>query len=152
MKSRHNPDTLQDVLTAKSGKLAKIQQKAGQLQVINQFLTTQLIPGCEEYCRVANLRQGVLVIEVASGVWKTRLLQLSQSILSHMQEHISTSLHTVELIVNPQLFNEKPEEPKPNPRKISTDTAQHLVALAEHAPPELAATLSRLAKLANRDK
>ncbi|MGB0899853.1 MAG: hypothetical protein ACPGSN_11395, partial [Psychrobium sp.] len=64
----------------------------------------------------------------------------------------STSLHTVELIVNPQLFNEKPEEPKPNPRKISTDTAQHLVALAEHAPPELAATLSRLAKLANRDK
>tara|TARA_B110001452_G_scaffold237013_1_gene216618 strand:+ start:910 stop:1368 length:459 start_codon:yes stop_codon:yes gene_type:complete len=152
MKSRHNPDTLQDVMTAKSGKLAKIQQKAGQLQVINQFLTTQLIPGCEEYCRVANLRQGILVIEVASGVWKTRLLQLSQSILSHMQEHISPSLHTVELIVNPQLFNERPEEPKPNPRKISADTAQHLVALAEHAPPELAATLSRLAKLANRDK
>lgn len=152
MKPRHTPDSLQDVLTTKSNKLAKIQQKAGQLQVINQFLTTQLIPGSEEYCRVANLRQGILVIEVASGVWKTRLMQLSQSILSQMQQQISPSLNAIELRVNPELFNEQPEKPKPNPRKISENTAQHLTVLAESAPPKLAATLSRLAKLANRDR
>ncbi|MGB0835220.1 MAG: DUF721 domain-containing protein [Psychrobium sp.] len=150
MKSRHTPDSLQDVLTAKSGKLAKIQQKAGQLQVVNQFLTTELIPGSEEYCRVANLRQGVLVIEVASGVWKTRLMQLSQSILMQMQQSISPALHSVELVVNPELFNDKPAEPKPNSRKISAETAEHLTALAQSAPPELAATLTRLAKLSKR--
>jgi len=150
MNPRRTPDSLHQIMTAKSGKLAKIQQKAGQLQVINQFLTNELIPGSHEYCRVANLRQGILIIEVASGVWKTRLSQLSHSILEHMREHVSPSLSSIELKVNPALFNEKPPTPKPNPRKISNDTAQHLNALAEHAPPEMAATLKRLANLAKR--
>ncbi len=150
MKPRRTPDSLHKIMTSNSGKLAKIQQKAGQLQVINQFLTSELIPGSDEYCRVANLRQGVLIIEVASGVWKTRLLQLSNSILEHMREHVSPSLYSIELNVNPALFNERAEAPKPNPRKISHDTAQHLMSVAEIAPPELAATLHRLAKLAKR--
>jgi len=150
MKPRRTPDSLHKIMTSNSGKLAKIQQKAGQLQVINQFLTSELIPGSDEYCRVANLRQGVLIIEVASGVWKTRLLQLSNSILEHMREHVSPSLYSIELNVNPALFNERTEAPKPNPRKISHDTAQHLMSVAEIAPPELAATLYRLAKLAKR--
>jgi hypothetical protein len=150
MNPRHTPDSLRHIMTTKSGKLAKIQQKAGQLQVINQFLTNELIPGSHEYCRVANLRQGILIIEVASGVWKTRLMQLSSSILEHMRQHVSPSLNSIELKVNPALFNEKPPELKPNPRKISNDTAQHLKALAEHAPPEMAATLKRLASLAKR--
>lgn len=150
MNPRHTPDSLHQLMTAKSGKLAKIQQKAGQLQVINEFLTSELIPGSDEYCRVANLRQGILIIEVASGVWKTRLMQLSHSILEHMRQHVSPSLVSIELKVNPALFNEKPPEPKPNPRKISNETAQHLTTLAQSAPPELAATLKRLASLAKR--
>jgi len=150
MKPRRSPDSLHKIITSKSGKLAKIQQKAGQLQVINQFLTSELIPGSDEYCRVANLRQGILIIEVASGVWKTRLLQLSNSILEHMREHVSSSLHSIELHVNPALFNEKSEAVKPNPRRISEDTAQHLMSVAQVAPPELAATLKRLANLAKR--
>jgi len=133
-----------------TNKLAKIQQKAGQLQAINEFLVKELIPGSHEYCRVANLRQGVLIIEVASGVWKTRLLQLSYSILEQMKLNISLPLKSIELKVNPELFNDKTEKLKPNPRKISDDTAQHLIALAKMSPPKLAATLNRLANLAKR--
>lgn len=151
MKPRRIPNSLHKIITTDSGKLAKIQQKAGQLQVINQFLTHELIPGSDEYCRVANLRQGILIIEVASGVWKTRLLQLSNSILENMREHVSPSLQSIELIVNPVLFNEKKEVVKPNPRRISHDTAQHLMSVAQDAPPELAATLKRLANLAKRN-
>jgi len=131
-------------------KLVKIQQKAGQLQAINEFLVKELIPGSHEYCRVANLRKGVLIIEVASGVWKTRLLQLSYSILEQMKLNMSFPLESIELKVNPELFNEQTEELKPNPRKISNKTAEHLTALAQMSPPKLAATLNRLASLAKR--
>lgn len=150
MNSRRTPDSINQIMKTNTSKLAKIQQKAGQLQAINAFLTKELIPGSEEYCRVANLRQGVLIIEVASGVWKTRLLQLSYSILEQMKLNISLPLESIELKVNPALFNEKAEVPKPNPRKISNDTAQHLTALAEMSPPKLAATLNRLAALAKK--
>ena len=150
MKSRRTPDSINHIMSNQSGNLAKIQQKAGQLQVINTFLTNELIPGSHEYCRVANLRKGILIIEVASGVWKTRLMQLSNSILEQMRLQVSASLVGIELKVNPALFNEKSQVAKPNPRKISNDTAQQLTALAEIAPPELAATLKRLASLATR--
>jgi len=150
MNSRRTPDSINQIMKTNTSKLAKIQQKAGQLQAINEFLVKELIPGSQEYCRVANLRQGVLIIEVASGVWKTRLLQLSYSILEQMKLNISLPLESIELKVNPELFKKRNEEFKPNPRKISDNTAQHLIALAEMSPPKLAATLNRLASLAKR--
>ncbi|MDP2561469.1 DUF721 domain-containing protein [Psychrobium sp. 1_MG-2023] len=151
MNQRHTPDSIHHLMTSKSGKLAKIQQKASQLQVINLFLTTHLLPDSENYCRVANLRQGVLVIEVASGVWSTRLLQLKEHFLLQIRQQLIPNLANIEIKVNPQLFVTKPA-PKPNSREISAQTAEHLNTLAEHAPAELAEKLQRLAKLARRHK
>lgn len=150
MNSRRTPDSINQIMKTSTTKLVKIQQKAGQLQAINEFLVKELIPGSHEYCRVANLRKGVLIIEVASGVWKTRLLQLSYSILEQMKLNMSFPLESIELKVNPELFNEQTEELTPNPRKISNKTAEHLTALAQMSPPKLAATLNRLASLAKR--
>ncbi len=149
MNQRHTPDSIHHLMTSKSGKLAKIQQKASQLQLINHFLTNNLLPGCDDYCRVANLRQGILVIEVASGAWATRLQQLRIEFMAQIRQQIIPTLLSIEIKVNPALFV-KAEPAKPNTRKISQQTAEHLESLAEQAPAGLAATLLRLAKLARR--
>lgn len=148
MDQRHRPNLIDDI-TKNSGQLAKIQQKAEQLQKINHLLTNELLPGSEEYCRVANLRQGILVIEVASGVWSTRLSQLRSNLLSEFRSKLFPTLISIEIKVNPSLFIQ-PEPPKKNSRKISAQTAQHLQALAEQAPPALAQKLQRLAAKARR--
>ncbi|NRA52869.1 MAG: DUF721 domain-containing protein [Gammaproteobacteria bacterium] len=149
MNQRHVPNSLSDLLNQGPNKLAKIQQKAHQLQVINQILTQELLPGSEEYCRVANLRRGILVLEVASGAWLTRLQSMRINLLNQLRTQVSSALISIEIKVNPQLFIVE-QPPKPNPRKISPQTAEHLTALAELAPPELAEKLLRLAKLARR--
>ena len=151
MNKRRSPDSIRHLMTGKSVKLAKLQQKASQLQVINQYLTNNLLPGSEDYCRVANLRQGTLVIEVASGAWNTRLQQLRMQFMTEIRRDIIPNLFTIEIKVNPDLFI-KAEPPKDNPRKISQQTAEHLNTLAQHAPPALAKTLLRLAKLARRNE
>lgn len=148
MDQRHRPNLIDDI-TKSSGQLAKIQQKSEKLQEINQILTSELLPGSDEYCRVANLRQGILVIEVTSGVWSTRLTQLRSNLLSELRSSILPTLISIEIKVNPSLFVQ-PEPLKANSRKISAQTAEHLAALAEHSPPELAQKLQRLAALARR--
>lgn len=148
MNQRHRPNLIDDV-TKQSGKLAKIQQKAVKLQEINHFLTNELMPDSDQYCRVANLRQGILVIEVSSGVWSTRLTQLRSHFIDQLRRTLLPSLISIEIKVNPSLFVQAPE-PKANSRKISAQTAEHLSALAQHSPPELAKKLERLAKLARR--
>jgi len=148
MNQRRHPNLIDDI-TKNSGKLAKIQQKAVKLQEINHFLTTEILPGSDQYCRVANLRQGILVIEVASGVWSTRLTQLRNSLMAEMRRYLLPTLVSIEIKVNPSLFVEA-EPPKPNSRTISPQTAEHLEALAEHSPPKLAQKLQRLAALARR--
>lgn len=151
MNQRRAPDSLSSILSQGSGKLAKIQQKAHHLQVINQLLTNDYLPGCDDYCRVANLRNGILVLEVASGAWLTRLQSMRINLLNQLRERVLPSLISIEIKVNPQLFVTD-KEFKPNQRKISAETAQHLSALAENAPTELAEKLLRLAKLARRNK
>jgi len=148
MNQRHRPNTINTV-TTESGKLAKIQQKASILQEINRLLTNELLPGSDEYCRVANYRLGILIIEVTSGVWSTRLTQLRSELMRQMRQGILPSLVSIEIKVNPSLFIQ-PTVPKPNSRKISPQTAEHLNALAQHSPPALAEKLQRLAKLARR--
>jgi hypothetical protein len=149
MNQRHTPNSLTHLLNQSPGKLAKIQHKAHQLQVINQLLTDELLPGSAQYCRVANLRRGILVLEVASGAWLTRLQSMRINLLNQLRAQALPALISIEIKVNPQLFIiEQP--PKPNQRKISAQTAEHLTALAEQAPPKLAETLLRLAKLARR--
>ncbi|NRA70705.1 MAG: DUF721 domain-containing protein [Gammaproteobacteria bacterium] len=150
MTQRRTPDSINKLLSQGSGKLAKLQHKAYQLQVINRIITAELLPGSEEYCRVANLRNGTLVLEVASGAWFTRLQSMRINLLNQLRERVSSSLISIEVKVNPALFVTKPE-PKPNQRKISAQTAEHLSALAQHSPPELAEILLRLAKLARRN-
>lgn len=149
MKQRRSPDSLNKLLSQGSGKLAQLQHKAHQIQVINQILTNDLLPGSEHYCRVANVRNGTLVIEVASGAWFTRLQSMRINLINQLRAQVLPALISIEIKVNPQLFIEE-QELKPNTRKISPQTAEHLTDLAQHSPPELAQILLRLAKLARR--
>lgn len=151
MNQRRSPAPLSKLLSQDSGKLAKIQHKAHQLQVINKLLTDDFLPGCDDYCRVANLRGGTLVLEVASGAWLTRLQSMRINLLNQLRERLLPALISIEIKVNPQLFIAN-QVLKPNQRKISPQTAQHLSALAEHAPAELAEKFLRLAKLARRNE
>ena len=149
MSDARHPSTLADLLGAKAGKFAKIQQKSRQLQEINQIVTQQIMPGSDQLCRVANFRQGMLVIEVASGAWATRFKANRAGILTQLRQHLPT-LASIDIQINPGLFVSHQVEPKANPRHISTATAEHLQTLADSAPKELAEKLQRLANLARR--
>lgn len=150
MSERRHPSSLSELLSGNTSKFAKIQQKSIELQEINHFVTSQLMPGCESYCRVANLRQGILIIEVASGAWATRMKANRLSLLAQLRQQLLPTLSSIDIQINPKLFVSHQPPPVPNSRKISDATAEHLAALADSAPKELAEKLQRLANLARR--
>jgi len=103
-------------------------------------------------CRVANYRNGILVIEVGSAAWRQRLQLLRSLLLTEMRAQLP-QLASLEVVQNPAIAKARadalvPGNSPPQTKKLSQATASHLEALADKAPPGLREKLRRLAALA----
>ncbi|MEF1171612.1 MULTISPECIES: DUF721 domain-containing protein [Vibrio] len=148
----HRP-TLGDEILAES-RLSQLQQHAKEIMMINKELKTILPRGTEDHCRVANIRDGQLVIEVASAAIKMKIDYERLSILNQLRSRGFARLMAVSVQINPELYrsrqlsNDEQTSKKRDP--ISETAAQYLAMIADGASPKVKARLESLAKLANK--
>lgn len=148
----HRP-TLGDDIIADS-QLSKLQQHAKEIMMINQELKLILPRGTERHCRVANIRDNQLILEVASASIKMKIDYERLTILNQLRSKGFARLIAVTVQINPELYRvERDKLEKPKPREpISDIAAQYLEMIASGASPKVKARLESLAKLANREK
>tara|TARA_Y100001956_G_C4110722_1_gene182295 strand:+ start:367 stop:831 length:465 start_codon:yes stop_codon:yes gene_type:complete len=149
----HRP-TLGDEILAES-RLSQLQQHAKEIMLINKELKTILPRGTEDHCRVANIRDGQLVIEVASAAIKMKIDYERLSILNQLRSKGFARLMAVSVQINPELYrsNSQPNSEETNKRDpISETAAQYLEMIASGASPKVKARLESLAKLAQKER
>lgn len=147
----HRP-TLGDEIIADS-RLSQLQQHAKEIMTINKELKVILPRGAEDHCRVANIRDNQLILEVASAAIKMKIDYERLHILNQLRAKGFARLIGVTVQINPALYRsreEKKESSKPRD-PISETAAQYLEMIASGASPKVKARLESLAKLANKD-
>ena len=102
-------------------------------------------------CRIGNLQNGSLLIEIPDATWQLRLQFMRNDILSLLRQE-APALLKLKFSVNPRL-KELADKPKRKPRKhikpaskMPNDVAQSFLSLAENADPALQKALRSLAK------
>jgi hypothetical protein len=147
----HRP-TLGDEIIAES-RFSQLQKHAEEIMLINKELKAILPRGTEDHCRVANVHDGQLVIEVASAGIKMKLDYERLSILNQLRSRGFARLMAITVQINPDLYRNKqandPAERKPRD-PISENAAQYLNMIASGASPKVKARLESLAKLAKK--
>ena len=151
----HRPKPANDFFN--NTRFKDLQEKAIILSKLSHVLKDALPSGCEDHCRVANYRQGSLVIEVSGSVWATRINYERIAILSAFRRHGLPGLSNLEVKINPDLarsfVGEKPtvyKTEKQAKRELSAAAASALEMVAETASPKLKKRLESLAALANK--
>ncbi|EEX93181.1 hypothetical protein VIOR3934_02333 [Vibrio orientalis CIP 102891 = ATCC 33934] len=146
----HRP-TLGDDIIADS-RLSQLQQHAKEIMMINSELKAILPRGTEQHCRVANIRDGQLILEVASASIKMKIDYERLNILSQLRSKGFARLIAVSIQINPELYRVVKDKAEPSkPRDpISQTAAQYLEMIASGASPKVKARLESLAKLAKK--
>lgn len=151
----HRP-TLTEHLLADT-RFKELQEKAASLTKLNRILTDTLPGDSARHCRVANHRQGSLVIETSSSAWKMRINYERQQIISAFRLNGLPGVTTIEIVINPTLFQQ--HDPIKKTARVYTDkppitpiAAEYLKAAAEMAPPKLKDRLERIAALAHKNQ
>ncbi|SLM64603.1 MULTISPECIES: DUF721 domain-containing protein [Dickeya] len=145
-----------------SGPLQDIQQRAVALLKLNRAVQSLLPAALHPFCRVANYRQGMLILETTSANWLMRLRYEQPTILSALRAQILPSLVAIDIRINPALAakvheNESHHMTKaiaaatPTARILSAQSAEILKSLAEQSPEGLQKILKRLASLAGEN-
>lgn len=135
--------------------LSQIKERTFALGKLAQVIDELLPSLFKQHYRIANYRQGVLVLEVSSASWLTRLKYEQSNLLSGIRSKILPSLSSIQYKINPDICSETSpviECSKKNHSKTSTLTvasATYLYAIAEKAPDKLK---KQLIKLANNAK
>ncbi|WP_025738860.1 DUF721 domain-containing protein [Salinivibrio socompensis] len=146
----HRPRSTLHLLESDPNNIA---QRAVELAKLNKLILA-LLPGeTSKACRVANYRDGVLVIEVGSAAWAMRLNYERQHLLSVLRTKGLASLMTIDVNINPALAAaDRTEQEKAPTRHLSQASGELLRALGEGASPTLKARFNALAKLASDQK
>ncbi|MGL6017461.1 MAG: DUF721 domain-containing protein [Gibbsiella quercinecans] len=146
---------------ANKGPLHDVQQRAIALLKLNRAVKGLLPAQLHPWCRVANFRQGILVLETANASWMMRLRYEQPNLLSALRGQILPSLSSIDIRINPALMvkgsNQQADAAKKKPggekpaaplRPLSQESAEQLRGLASRSPEKLRKTLERLAALA----
>jgi hypothetical protein len=70
---KNSPTPLNDILTTGEKALKPLLKKLDELEKLQIFVKTQIEPPLNEHCRVANYRDGCLILTVDSAAFATRL-------------------------------------------------------------------------------
>ncbi|MBS0055044.1 DUF721 domain-containing protein [Yersinia sp. Marseille-Q3913] len=149
-----------DAVAAENGPLHNVQQRATALLKLNRAVKGLLPSQLQPWCRVANYRQSVLVLETANASWLMRLRYEQPALLSALRAQILPSLSSIDIRINPSLMAKghnmtqdavKSSEnlgKSPPLRHLSLESAKELRGLASRSPEKLRIILERLAALA----
>ncbi|AIR65225.1 DUF721 domain-containing protein [Cedecea neteri] len=139
--------------------LQNVQQRAVALLRLNRAVKGILPAPLHPWCRVANFRQGILVLETANASWLMRLRYEQATLLSALRAQILPSLTSIDIRINPSLAVKGQEFVQENAtqtgtekyevnRQLSKQSAEVLREVAKRSPEKLRATIERLASLA----
>lgn len=129
--------------------LANIQTRSIALSRLNKMIYCYLPSHLHHCCRVANYRQSILIIEVCSAGWLTRLRYEQEKLLLALRQNGLSGLASIQYKINPILnqsqsfINDKVTIV--GKRKITPQSASLLLALAQDATPKLKTNLIKLA-------
>ncbi|MHA3594260.1 DUF721 domain-containing protein [Yersinia enterocolitica] len=149
-----------DAIAAENGPLHNVQQRATALLKLNRAVKGLLPSQLQPWCRVANYRQSVLVLETANASWLMRLRYEQPALLSALRAQILPSLSSIDIRINPSLMAsghnhvrnaaKSSQDPEKSPplRQLSLESAKELRGLASRSPEKLRTILERLAALA----
>ncbi len=151
----HRPQSADSLLD--SDKLTNITQRAILLDQLGKKVKACLSTDLSNNIRVANYRQGVLIIEVSSSAWAQRLNFERFNLMSQLRSGDLPQLSTIDVKVNPELSKQPhrrktSDVPDIQQEPISPVAAEYLKAVAAHAPDGIKARLERLAALSNKKR
>jgi len=129
--------------------LASFVSKVQALEKINQDVISKLDPNLANHCRVANLRDGILILNTTSPVWRHKLRFASLDLLSALRTDPRWSgLKAIEIKVDYPPSSENTSTPKSKRAlSLSATSAKFMQHIAETiASPSLAQALKKLAK------
>ena len=148
----HEPQILTSILGKVPG-LLDIQERAASLANLEHQVQTLLSSPLNRHCRIANYRQGILIIEVSSASWLTRFKYEQSQLLSALRQQKLPGLCSIQGKINPDIENHHVTITKPLSRQAAStmtqETAILLRTLANQAPEKLK---KQLIKLANHAK
>lgn len=124
--------------------LSAIKNKAAQLSHLNNLLHAQLETLLTQYCRVANFRENILIIEVDSSVWATRLRYIVPELLQKLRrEKEFHRLQEIKWYIRPAASEYKKKPTKSI--KLSEQSSELIAETAEHiSNPMLQTALKKL--------
>ncbi|HGJ5858288.1 MAG TPA: DUF721 domain-containing protein [Arsenophonus nasoniae] len=142
-----------------SNTLQTIQQRAQALIKLNNTVISLLPIELKAWCRVANYRQHILILEVTNASRKARLSYELPTLLSTLRNTILPSLSSINIMINPSLSSKNSKNClsihqiaiKPSKQiisKLSKESAKTIRNLAKRSPKKLKEKLERLAALA----
>ncbi|MGV3345376.1 DUF721 domain-containing protein [Enterobacteriaceae bacterium LUAb1] len=136
--------------------LYQIQQRAIILFRLNRAVQGILPAALHPWVRVANYRQGILVLEIASASWMMRLRYEQSSLLSALRAQILPSLTAIDIRINPVLAAKnapvlQKDTLQPGKRQLSINSAESLRDVAKRSPEKLRKTIERLASRAGEN-
>ncbi|WP_237385653.1 DUF721 domain-containing protein [Xenorhabdus sp. Sc-CR9] len=158
-------DTLfEDEATVGKSPLQVIQKHAIALLKLNRAVLSLLPAQLHPWCRVANYRKQILVLEAGNASWMTRLRYEIPTLRSTLRSEILPSLSSIDIRINPSLMvkydnnaqniakssvevsnNDNQDLPK---RQLTHESAETIMMLAARSPEKLKRKLERLAALA----
>ncbi|MGP1958895.1 MAG: DUF721 domain-containing protein [Arsenophonus sp. NC-CH8-MAG3] len=145
-----------------SNTLQAIQHRAQALIKLNNIVINLLPVELNAWCRVANCRQHILILEVTNANRKVRLNYELPTLLSTLRNTILPSLSSINVKINPSLSSKNSKNYlsiqkiaiKPSKqiiRKLSKDSAKIIHNLAKRSPKKLKDKLEHLAALAREN-
>ena len=152
---RDNEPKVLTSLLSQGALLSKIKERTVALSQLTKIIDELLPPPLIQQYRVANYRQGVLILEVSSASWLTRLKYEQSNLLSGIRQKILPSLSSIQYKINPTIATSYSQSVILSDKNvkisnvISKQTAIYLNAVAEQAPDKLK---KQLIKLANHAK
>ena len=128
------------------GILGFIQKKVSELKKINQLWQIEVSADLVQHSRVANFREGCLVIEVDSAAWATRLRYLIPDLNKNLVKNpLLNTLKHIEWYIQPNFY--PCTEKKPLMPALTTASSQLLQIAAENIKiKSLQTALTRLSR------
>lgn len=129
----------------------KLQHDTNLIIKLDSLLQSYLKQHNIHGCRIGNLINGCLLIEIPDATWQIRLQFIKNELLTELRCYIP-SLLNIKIKVNPRLKTvekknvSKPQKNIKRATKMSVDVAQSFLSLADNADPELQKALRSLAK------
>ena len=154
MKRRtENPSDMSILLHSTQGTLAQIAKKTNSLSKLSTIVS-QICPDLpQDVWWIANFKQNIVVIEVASSVWSQRLQFERNTIAQKLESVTNGEFRGIEIKISPYRSKREVIQRKESPKTqfISEQTASSLNQVAEKAPEKLKKSIKRLAALANQN-